>query len=193
MIFAAAAAGRAAAAAAGISYLFHNDDDDDHHSHSLVNVKQKSTVTISSTLVDQHGIVKAVIFPRIPPQLCAYPCLIRSSQGTVFSIEKYRCHRCLIPTGSHQQTMSSRVQRKLALLFFWSIPLRARLYRLCTRPAVRLDNLNRFERRPIHISIGIQNVSRKDSDIHLETRVSTGKWRSFAILSSIRSGAVQRG
>lgn len=179
MIFAAAAAGRAAAAAAGISYLFH-DDDDDARSNPLATVKQKSTVTISSTLVDQHGVVKAVIYPRIPPNPCSlmiHPHLIRPDQGTAFSIEKYRCNRCLIPMKSHSQTTTvSRVQRKLALLFFWSVPLQARLFRLCTRSAARLENLNRFERHPIRISIGVQNVSRRESVIPVDARVSIGKW-----------------
>ena len=200
MIFAAAAAGRAAAAAAGISYLFH-DDDDDARSNPLAHVKQKSTVTISSTLVDQHGVVKAVIYPRIPPNpysLMIQPRRIRPDQGTVFSIEKYRCNRCLIPMESHSQTTASRIQRKLALLFFWSIPLKARLFRVCTRPAMRLENLNRFERHPIRISIGVQNVSTKAFDIPVDAGVSIGKWwpwrlSSIEILSSIRSGTVPCG
>ena len=165
MIFAAAAAGRAAAAA-GISYLFH-DDDDDHG-------KQKSNVTISSTLVDQHGIVKAVIYPRIPLNPCPlifHPCLLRPDQGTVSSIEKCRSNRCLIPGRSHQQRPYPSVQRKRALLFFWSVPLKARLVRICSPPAVRVENRNRFERRPIRISIGIQNVSSDESVLSRFTHV----------------------
>ena len=136
--------------ATAVSYLRH----DDSQSESMKG--KASSVTVASTILDQQGVVKTVIHPRFvhPFPMIFCPYLSRT-------IAEQRSEQRLVPVRSPTQRTKSNVDRRMSLLFFWSMPLRAQFSQLCTRPT-RIDDLStRFERHPVKISIGIQNGSER--------------------------------
>ena len=137
--------------AAGISYIFNDDD----QSSSKTQIE---TVTASSTIVDQQGILKYVIYPRM---INPYRPLIREEQRNVISmIKKCRADRFEVPIEKNKQI--NYFKQEFAMVFFWSIPLKGRLLQTPAKSSLVMRNLNPFEHHSMKISIGTQNVREGD-------------------------------
>ncbi|CAF0751302.1 unnamed protein product [Adineta ricciae] len=141
----------AACAAAGITYIF-NDDGDDEQTPTT----SYEAVTVSSTIVDQQGIVKYIFQPQ-----WRSPCLFVNQQqkGTSSFINECKLNRYRVPTETSRQAAKSIFARNLSVLFFWSMPLRARLVQTGMKPSQVVEELNSFKPNLMKLSVGIQNVN----------------------------------
>jgi hypothetical protein len=126
----------AACAAAGISYILNDDEP--------ATQTKYETVTVSSTIVDKQGIMKYIIYPRV---LNPYVWINQERQSIVSKL----------PIENSKQINNSICKQQLSVIFFWSIPLKARLFQTSTNPCLVIENLNPFKRNLMKISIGIQN------------------------------------
>jgi len=139
----------AACAAAGISYIFNDDDQ---------SIKTKyETVTASSTIIDKQGIVKYVIHPRI----MYHPFINQEEKCIVSIVNKYKSNQLEVPIENNQQKNYFNFKQDFSVVFFWSIPLKARLLQISTKPCLVIENLNPFQRNLMKISIGTQNVGKR--------------------------------
>lgn len=132
----------AACAAAGISYIFHDVQS--------VTKEQSETVTASSTIVDPQGVLKYVIYPsrRFPQYSMVYP-------------EEQQMRKCLSKQICLPMDPYSRMYdwtREFSVVFFWSIPLNARLIQTSTKSAGLMEHSNGYEYHSMMISIGTQSV-----------------------------------
>lgn len=144
MIFAAAAA----CAAAGISYIF----DEDEPSAAT----ECEAVTVSSTIVDTHGIIRYLSYPQWRD---SHPLMQPQYNGIGLQIHDCRSNRRRTPIVRPQRIDQRTITPALSVVFFWSMPLKARGLQACTRKCTVVENLNPFERHRMTISVGTQNVS----------------------------------
>jgi hypothetical protein len=144
----------AACAAAGISYIFNGDEQSTKTKHD--------TVTASSTIIDQHGILKYVIYPR-------YSC--RSLMKNMSS--KYKSNQFEVPIENKKRL--SHFKQEFSIVFYWSIPLKARLLQIPTKSSFMIENLNSFQYHSMKISIGTQNVSKKMFFSNIKSKNSSRK------------------
>ncbi|CAF1628920.1 unnamed protein product [Rotaria magnacalcarata] len=159
MILAAAAC--AVAGAAGLSYVF-DDDDDEQSLH-----RKYETVTVSSTIADKQGVVKCVIHPYS----YVYPPFLRPEQNKS-SIRFINQNQLKLPIEINTLKANDSIfKRNFSIVFFWSMPLKARLLQTSTKPCFSIENSNIYERKSIKFSVGIQNeingISNASSDIVL--------------------------
>ncbi|CAF1389461.1 unnamed protein product [Adineta steineri] len=138
----------AACAAAGISYIL-NDDDDEQVTHT-----KYETVTVSSTIIDKQGIVKCILYPKL---INPYLFINHEQKGTITLINKSKCNEFKLPIDPRQQINNSTFKQELSLIFFWSIPLKARLLQTFTKPCLVIENRNPLKQNLMQISVGIQN------------------------------------
>jgi hypothetical protein len=141
----------AACAAAGISYIFHDDD-------QSMNSKYE-TVTASSTIIDKQGIVKYVIHPY---SFMYYPFVNQEQKNVVSIIKKLKSNQFELPIVNNKQNKNFNFKQEFSVVFFWSIPLKARLLQTSTKSCLVIENLNPFQRSLMKISIGIQNVRKRN-------------------------------
>jgi hypothetical protein len=148
----------AACAAAGISYIFNDDEQ---------STKTKyETVTVSSTIIDKQGIVKYVIQPRV---FNPYLLINQEQKGVSSLIRKYQSNHWILPIENKKQKDNSK---EFSVVFFWSVPLKARLLQLSTKPCLFIENSNPFQRNLMKISIGTQNKNLGISPIPSEIALS---------------------
>jgi hypothetical protein len=134
------------AAAAGISYIFNDDEHSTKTKHD--------TVTASSTIIDQQGILKYVIYPRY-----SYRPLINEEQRSMGSmLKKYKTNQFEVPIENKKRI--SHFKQEFSVVFYWSIPLKAHLLQMPTKSSFIIENLNPFQHYSMKISIGTQNVSK---------------------------------
>jgi hypothetical protein len=132
----------------GISYLFHAND----YQYEQYSTDNANNVTISSTIVDQQGIVKRMIRPRMNH------CYVRHEKIMNILIDKCQVIARLIPSRIDWQRIDRHAQHQRALLFFWSATLNARQWQLSTRISTINTHVHVYERYPIEISQVNQNV-----------------------------------
>ncbi|CAF1487466.1 unnamed protein product [Adineta steineri] len=137
----------AACAAAGISYILNDDDEQVTHT-------KYETVTVSSTIIDKQGIVKYVLYPKL---INPYLSINHEQKSTITLINKSKCNEFKLPIDTHQQINNSTFKQELSLIFFWSIPLKARLLQTFTKPCSVIENRNPLKQNLMQISVGIQN------------------------------------
>lgn len=140
----------AACAAAGISYIFNDDDNEQTPKTSY------EAVSVSSTIVDQQGIVK-YIFP--PQWRSPYLFVNQQQKGTSSFINECKLNRYRIPAETSRQAAKPTFIRNLSVLFFWSMPLRARLIQTGTKPSRVVEELNSFKPNLMKFSVDIQNIN----------------------------------
>ena len=145
----------AAACAAGLSYIFNDDDQSTSAKYE--------TVTVSSTIIDKQGIVKYVIHPRVlnPVSFIYYPFVNQVEKGNVLYVHEHKLNQQKLPTENKKQQHNFLFQKRLSIIFFWSIPLKAHLLQTPRKSCLIIENSNYFERNLMKISIGIQNVRRR--------------------------------
>lgn len=130
----------AACAAAGISYILNDDEQSTRTKYE--------TVTVSSTIVDKQGIIKYIIQPRL---INPYVLVNHEHKGIV----SCKLNQLKLPIENSKQI---NFKQELSVVFFWSIPLKARLLQTSTKSCLVIENLNPFTRHLMKISIGTQNV-----------------------------------
>lgn len=125
---------------AGISYVFN-----DIQSESKCDL-----VTASSTIIDPQGILKYVIYPPMRfSHLHPPPSMISMRR---------RCQSNLFRMPFNHREQINVVKKDFSMVFFWSIPLKARLVQTPTKSAVIVENSNHFQYYSMKISIGTQSV-----------------------------------
>ena len=129
---------------AGVSYVFNDNEESKHE-----------TVTASSTIVDQQGILKYVIYPRYLYR----PLLMNDEQKSSMSLvmEKSKPNRFEVPIENKKRI--NHFKEEFSVVFYWSIPLKARLLQIPTKSSFVIENLNPFQYHSMKISIGTQNVN----------------------------------
>jgi hypothetical protein len=137
----------AACAAAGISYIFHDDEQSSNTKYE--------TVTASSTIIDQQGIVKYVIHPRL---IRPYALINQEQKSYISMMDKSKSNRLELPIGNKKE--KNNFKQDFSVVFFWSIPLKTRLLQTPTKSSRIIENINPFQRHLMKISIGTQNVRR---------------------------------
>ncbi|CAF3662672.1 unnamed protein product [Adineta steineri] len=137
----------AACAAAGISYILNDDDEQVTHT-------KYETVTVSSTIIDKQGIVKCILYPKL---INPYLFINHEQKSTITLINKSKCNEFKLPIDTRQQINDSIFKQELSLIFFWSIPLKARLLQTFTKPCSVTENRNPLKQSLMQISVGIQN------------------------------------
>ncbi|CAF3404634.1 unnamed protein product [Rotaria socialis] len=158
MILAAAAC--AVAGAAGLSYVF---DDDEQSLH-----RKYETVTVSSTIADKQGVVKCVIHPYS----YMYPPFLRPEQNKT-SIRFINQNQLKLPIEINKLKANDSIfKRNFSIVFFWSMPLKARLLQTSTKPCFSIENSNIYEHKSIKFSVGIQNEINGISNVSSEIVLS---------------------
>lgn len=123
----------------GTSRILNNDND---------------KVTASSTILDKQGIVKYTIHPRM-----IYPYL---EKNLISIINKSKSNQLKLPILNNQEDNSGSIKQDFSITFYWSIPLKSRLFQIPTKSSRMIEHLNPFQKNLMKISIGTQNVNKED-------------------------------